>query len=159
MKKQVLTALNYKNHAIKSAIELSKVFPSFMAWIKEIKEQNGHKYVSQIGQSKEAEIFVEVFKRLPRDVFSLIIHDSILTTEKHIKLVKHMLSERVKTLYNDILPEGTSLDKLFKSDRVSFTDEQLSDKNWIKHVCSDQSIIEAFMEDEYLNHATYKPLE
>lgn len=159
LKKQVLTALNYKNHAIKSAIELSKVFPSFMAWIKEIKELNDHKYVSQVGQSKEAEIFVEVYKRLPRDIFSLIIHDSILTTEKHIKLVKHMLSERVKTLYKDILPEETSLDKLFKSDRVSFTDEQLSDKNWIKHVCSDQSIIEAFMEDEYLYHDTYKSLE
>ena len=60
------------------------------------------------------------------------------------------------------LGHGYSLEleeKLFKTDRVSFPDNELSDKNWMRYVCSDQSIKEEFMEDEYYSNNTYDPLE
>lgn len=159
LKKQVLRSLNYKTHAIESAKELMKVFPSFMSWIKKLKEINGHTYISQIGQSREAEIFVEVYKKLPYEMFALIIHDCILTTKKDLELVKSKLIERVKKLYAEVLPKEASLQQLFKTDRVSFTDEELSNKNWVKHVCSDENIKEQYMMDEYYSSNDYIPLE
>jgi hypothetical protein len=52
--------------------------------------------VSHIGQSAEANIFINVFKDLPEDMFSLIIHDCILTTEPKTKLVQDRLIARTK---------------------------------------------------------------
>lgn len=159
LKKQVLTALNCKSSLIKPVKELSKVFPSFISWINHTKEKFGHQHVSLIGQSKEADIFVEVYKNLPDNIFALIIHDCILTTEEHLALVKSRLQKRVKMLYKEVLPIDATLEKLFKTERVSFPDNELSNKNWMRYVCSDQFIKEEFMEDEYYSNNTYEPLE
>ena len=90
-----------------------------MKWVIDIKEKEGHKRVSNIGQSAEANIFVEVYKRLPDDIFSLIIHDCILTTKENTKLVRRLLVERLRELYGDIIPPNQSLDKVFKIEKVS----------------------------------------
>ena len=63
--------------------------------------------------------FVEVYKGLPDDIFSLIIHDCILTTEENTPMVKTLLMNRVKELYKGVVKEETNLDNLFKIDKVS----------------------------------------
>ena len=90
-----------------------------MIWINNIKSSKGHEAVSHLGQSSEAKIFVEVYKGLPDDIFSLIIHDCILTTKEKTPMVKILLMNRVKELYKGIIKKETNLDKLFKVDIVS----------------------------------------
>ena len=158
-KEQILTSLNHKSHGMESAKELTKVFPLFMTWIKQLKVMHGHKHVSHIGQSREAEIFVEVYKELPDNVFALIIHDCILTTEKDLELVRSRLINRLKELYAKVLPTEAQLHKLFKTKRVSFKDEELSNKNWVRYVCSDENIKEQYMLDEYYSTDFYHPLK
>ncbi len=75
--------------------------------------------MSFIGQSAEAKIFVNVYKELPSDIFSLIIHDCIITTFENTTLVKNLLIKRVKKLYQGVLAENSDLDKLFKVEKVS----------------------------------------
>ena len=123
MKKNILTSLNSK---IKSKINSSKLskeikilFPSFISWINRMKTSKGHEAVSHLGQSSEANIFVEVYKGLPDDIFSLIIHDCILTTKDNTRMVKTLLMNRVKELYKGVIKKETNLDKLFKVDIVS----------------------------------------
>jgi hypothetical protein len=96
-----------------------------MKWVTGIKKDKGHKYVSHIGQSAEAKIFVEVYKRIPEGIFSLIIHDCILTTEENTLLVRKLLTNRLKELYGDIIPQGDNLDKVFKIDKVSKTLQEI----------------------------------
>ena len=67
----------------------------------------------------EANIFVEVYKGLPDDIFSLIIHDCILTTKEKTPMVKTLLMNRVKELYKGVIKEETNLDNFFKVDKVS----------------------------------------
>ena len=52
-------------------------------------------------------------------IFSLIIHDCILTTEEKTPMVKTLLKNRVKELYKGVIKKETNLDKLFKVDIVS----------------------------------------
>ena len=84
-----------------------------------MKTSKGHEAVSHLGQSSEANIFVEVYKGLPDDIFSLIIHDCILTTKDNTRMVKTLLMNRVKELYKGVIKKETNLDKLFKVDKVS----------------------------------------
>ena len=119
LKEQILTSLNGKNDKAPFVVALKELFPHFMKWVIDIKEKEGHKRVSHIGQSAEANIFVEVYKRLPDDIFSLIIHDCILTTKENTKLVRRLLVERLRELYRDIIPPNESLEKVFKIEKVS----------------------------------------
>ncbi|MFZ9673033.1 MAG: hypothetical protein ACO3A1_01935, partial [Flavobacteriaceae bacterium] len=118
MKKYILTSLNSKVNSSELNKEIARLFPNFTKWINKLKD-NGHEAVSHIGQSSEAKIFVEVYKSLPDDIFSLIIHDCILTTKENTQMVKTLLMNRVKELYKGVIDEGTNLDKLFKVSKVS----------------------------------------
>lgn len=119
LKEQILKSLNGKKDKAPFVLALKELFPNFMKWVIDIKEKEGHKRVSNIGQSAEANIFVEVYKRLPDDIFSLIIHDCILTTKENTKLVRRLLVERLRELYGDIIPPNESLEKVFKIGKVS----------------------------------------
>lgn len=119
MKKNILTSLNSKINSSELSKEIKTLFPSFMIWINNIKSSKGHEAVSHLGQSSEANIFVEVYKGLPDDIFALIIHDCILTTKENTAMVKGLLINRVKELYKWVIREETNLDKLFKVSLVS----------------------------------------
>jgi hypothetical protein len=119
MKKNILTSLNSKVNSSELSKEIKTLFPSFMIWINNIKSSKGHETVSHLGQSSEANIFVEVYNDLPDDIFSLIIHDCILTTKENTPMVKTLLMNRVKELYKGVIEKETNLNKLFKVDIVS----------------------------------------
>ena len=123
LKKSILSAINAENKPTQSNEELSRLFPNVMMWVNAIKEKSGYKEVSFLGQSAEANIFVEVYKRNPDDKFALIIHDCILTTEKDVLLVKKLLEDRVRKLFSGVILENHNLDKLFKTSLVSIRDE------------------------------------
>ena len=126
LKKETLSALYEEDLTSVKNIELQKVFPSFMSWLNSIKQKEGFKIASHLGQSIEANIFVNVFKQLPDDRFFLIIHDSILCTEGDKELVKEKLIGRTKELFSEIISNDENLDKLFKITTVSIKDEDLS---------------------------------
>ena len=90
-----------------------------MGWVDNIKRQGDHRKVSHIGQSAEANIFVNVFKELPEDMFSIIIHDCILTTGPKVTFVQEKLVARTKEIYGDVMPKDKYLGKLFKISKVS----------------------------------------
>ena len=125
LKKSILSAINAENKPTKSNEELSRLFPNVMMWVNAIKKKSGHKEVSFLGQSAEDNIFVEVYKKIPDDKFALIIHDCILTTEKDVLLVKKLLEDRVRKLFNEVILEHHNLEKLFKTSLVSIPDELL----------------------------------
>ena len=127
LKKETLSALYEEDLTSVKNIELLRLFPSFMSWLNSIKQKEGYKIASHIGQSIEANIFVNVFKQLPDDRFFLIIHDSILCTDGDKELVKEKLIARIKELFSDIISKDENLDKLFKINRVSIKDEDLED--------------------------------
>ena len=52
-------------------------------------------------------------------MFSLLIHDCILTTELKTQVVQQRLIERVRQLYKDVIPNELNIDRLFKTDKVS----------------------------------------
>ena len=81
--------------------------------------------MSLIGQSTEAEIFVEVYKVIPKEKFALIIHDCILVEKEDVKLVKKSLENRIRKLYTDVIFSKHNLDKLFKASLVSIPDDEL----------------------------------
>ena len=126
LKKETLSALYEEDLTSVKNIELLRLFPSFMSWLNSIKQKEGYKIASHIGQSIEANIFVNVFKQLPDDRFFLIIHDSILCTEGDKELVKEKLIGRTKELFSEIISKDENLDKLFKISIVSIKDEDLS---------------------------------
>jgi hypothetical protein len=125
LKKSILTTLNAKKNNSIYNQELLKVFPFFMKWINNIKKEEGHKRVSSIGQSAEANIFVKVYNEIKPDIFALIIHDCILTTNEHTNEIKQRLMEMVKELYSEVLDKNADLTNLFKIDIVSLKDEEL----------------------------------
>ena len=127
LKKETLSALYEEDLTSVKNIELLRLFPSFMSWLNSIKQKEGYKIASHIGQSIEANIFVNVFKQLPDDRFFLIIHDSILCAEGDKELVKEKLIGRTKELFSEIISKDENLDKLFKINRVSIKDEDLED--------------------------------
>lgn len=119
MKESILKTLNAKYKPTKLYKELVKLFPDFMGWVDNIKRQGDHRKVSHIGQSAEANIFVNVFKELPEDMFSIIIHDCILTTGPKVTFVQEKLVARTKEIYGDIITTDKYLGKLFKISKVS----------------------------------------
>ena len=125
LKKSVLSAINAENKPTQPNKELSRLFPNVMMWVNAIKKKSGYKEVSFLGQSAEANIFVEVYKEIPDDKFALIIHDCILTTEKDVLLVKKLLEDRTRKLFDGVILEHHNLDKLFKTSLVSIPDELL----------------------------------
>ncbi len=125
LKKSILSAINAENKPTQSNEELSRLFPNVMMWVNAIKKKSGYKEVSFLGQSTEANIFIWAYKRIPDDKFALIIHDCILTTEKDVLLVKKLLEDRVRKLFNGVILEHHNLDKLFKTSMVSIPDELL----------------------------------
>ena len=126
LKKETLSALYEETLSSVKNIELLRLFPSFMSWLNSIKQKEGYKIASHLGQSIEANIFVNVFKQLPDDRFFLIIHDSILCTEGDKELVKEKLIGRTKELFSEIISKDENLDKLFKISTVSIKNEDLS---------------------------------
>lgn len=140
LKEAVLSALNKENTNEKPINELRKIFPAFIRWIDSIKKEKGYKLVSHLGQSKEAELFVGVYEALAEDLFSLIIHDCILTTKDGVKQVKEALIKRTKQMYSGIISKSDDLDNLFKVDQVSFTNDQLNDHNYFTYVESDEKM-------------------
>ena len=125
LKKSILSSINAENKPTQSNEELSRLFPNVMMWVNAIKEKSGYKEVSFLGQSAEANIFVEVYKSIPDDKFALIIHDCILTTEKDVLLVKKLLEDRIRKLFDGVILEHHNLEKLFKISEVSIRDELL----------------------------------
>tara|TARA_A200000113_G_scaffold220858_1_gene231664 strand:- start:103 stop:1464 length:1362 start_codon:yes stop_codon:yes gene_type:complete len=119
LKKEILTSLNGNNDKAPFVRALVDLFPEFMGWIKEIKDAEGYQAISHIGQKAEANIFVKVFQQLPDNIFSLIIHDCILTTENNTLMVRQLLVNRLRELYGDIIPAENNLDKVFKISRVT----------------------------------------
>jgi hypothetical protein len=124
LKESILTVINDENKPTKQNKELGRLFPNVFKWINSNKKVN-YKEVSFLGQSAEADIFVEVYKKIPDDKFALIIHDCILTTEKDILLVKKLLEDRIRKLFDGVILEHHNLDKLFKTSLVSITDDML----------------------------------
>ena len=132
LKESILKTLNARYYPSQLHKELSKLFPEFMNWVYQIKKKHGHERVSHIGQSTEANIFVEVYKTLPKNMFALIIHDSILCTKENTDFVKSELIKRCRTIYPNLLYESVSLNKLFKVGKVSLTVEELPSTERIK---------------------------
>lgn len=132
LKVSVLSALNAENKPTKPNKELRRLFPNVMKWVNSIKIKYGYKQMSFIGQNTEANIFVEVYKELPSEIFALIIHDCILVTKKDIKIVKELLEKRIRHLYSNIILPKHNLEELFKSNLVSISDDKLLKNQWIK---------------------------
>ncbi len=125
LKQSILAVINAENKPTKQNKELSRLFPNVMLWVNAIKRKSGYKKVSFIGQKAETNIFVEVYKKIPEEKFALIIHDCILTVEADVLLVKTLLQNRVRELYKDIILPKHNLEKLFKTELVSKTDDRL----------------------------------
>ena len=123
LKKSILTTINAKNKPTPLNRELKKLFPAFMDWLNSKKEKEGHKSISHLGQSLEASIFVEAYKQIPEDTFSLLIHDCVLTTKKNTSFIKELLINRTKELFSCI-KKTENLDRLFKIELVSIKDEE-----------------------------------
>ena len=125
LKKSILSAINAENKPTQPNKELSRLFPNVMMWVNAIKKKSGYKEVSFLGQSAEANIFVEVYKSIPDEEFALIIHDCILTTKNNTKTIKSHLENRVRKMYPEVILPKHNLDNLFKEDLVSIPDEEL----------------------------------
>ena len=125
LKKSILSAINAENKPTQSNEELRRLFPNVMMWVNAIKKKSGYKEVSFLGQSAEADIFVEVYKKIPDDKFALIIHDCILVTKEDVLFVKELLERRIRALYKGVILPEHNLDKLFKTSLVSITDDML----------------------------------
>ena len=125
LKKSVLTIFNADKYAGEKKDEMIRLFPNLMKWVFDMKKKSGYLSVSKLGHKTEADIFVEVYKNLPDDIFSLIIHDCILLTKSSIILVREKLENRVRELYKEVIVPEDNLEKLFKVSLVSLTDKQL----------------------------------
>tara|TARA_B110000879_G_scaffold100291_1_gene136053 strand:+ start:211 stop:1593 length:1383 start_codon:yes stop_codon:yes gene_type:complete len=144
LKKSVLTTFNAEDKPTEPNKELSRLFPNLMKWVNLIKKESGYKEISSIGQKAEANIFVEVYKKIPNDKFALIIHDCILIIKEDVVLVKELLEKRIRELYKEIILPEHNLDKLFKIDLVSIPDEKLQ-KN------RREAYYKEYLEDQIIN--------
>lgn len=125
LKKSILTTLNAKRNNSKLNTELKKIFPFFMSWVNNIKKKYGHKKISSIAQTAEANIFVQVYSEIEIDVFALIIHDCIITTLEHTNEIKQKLINKIIFSYPEILNEENDLTNLFKISIVSLKNDEL----------------------------------
>ncbi|NQV76778.1 MAG: hypothetical protein HQ490_00285 [Lutibacter sp.] len=146
LKKEILCALYEPNQTSERNKALKSLFPYFIGWLNTIKKKN-YKRASHIGQSREADIFVEVYKNLPDDMFSLIIHDSILCLEQDTKQVKELLVKRTTELF-PILKTNEDLDKLFNVSIVSIKDEELMQAK------NERLLIEYLKKENFINQDT-----
>lgn len=119
MKKSILTTLNSKIIETQLYKELQNIFPSFMAWIDDLKRRKDYRAVSHLGMSTEAKIFISVYKDLPEEMFAIPIHDCILLKEADTIEVQSLLINRVKYLYQDVLKDNYALAGLFKVSQVT----------------------------------------
>lgn len=142
LKLEILSTLNAKFYPSEMNKILQRLFPNFMSYINHLKRKSGNQKVSQIGHSLEALIFVEVYKEIDPKVFSLIIHDCILTTEHYTLQIKEMLENRVKEVFPDILANTDSMPGLFKISRVSFTDDEFSKNQFQYYINSIEEDLE-----------------
>ena len=157
LKKAVLTTLNRKDYKSEERDELIKLFPEFMKWVRRIKSKYDNKKLSFIGQSAEADIFIGVFKELDSNIFALPIHDFILSTEKHIPLIKEMLISKTKYIYSTVLTDSIDLDKLFRTSLVSIDNSSISQSNWVKYIMDEGVDRDNYIE-EYAVDYPYEPL-
>tara|TARA_B110000902_G_scaffold158868_1_gene182094 strand:- start:242 stop:1612 length:1371 start_codon:yes stop_codon:yes gene_type:complete len=123
LKKEILQGLYEEHISSERNKTLKTLFPDLMNWVNTIKKEKGYKTISHIGQKLEADIFVEVYKNLPNDMFCLIIHDSILCLEQDTKTIKKVLIEKTREIF--LILNDENLDKLFKVSLVSIKDEDL----------------------------------
>ena len=140
MKQKILSVLNDEYNPGLYNRELKRLFPSFMEWVNDIKKKQGYKEVSHIGQGLESSVFVEVYNELPSDIFSLIIHDCILTTEEHTNLIKDKLANRVLSLFPMAFSSKDEIKRLFKVDRVSLIEEgyeAFQEEKFVKEIMED----------------------
>lgn len=128
----LLIVLYAKYQPTKNNKELRRLFPNVMDWINTIKKEEGYKKVSFIGQSQEANIFVEVYKKIPEEKFALLIHDCILVKKEYVLFVKQLLEDRLRELYKDVILPQHNLNKLFKESLVSISDESLDNNKRIR---------------------------
>ena len=157
LKKAVLTTLNRKDYKSEERDELIKLFPEFMKWVRRIKSKYDNKKLSFIGQSAEAAIFIGVFKELNSNTFALPIHDCIISTEKHIPLIKEMLISKTKDIYSTVLTNSINLDKLFRTSLVSMDDSSLSNTSWVKYIMDESEDRDNYIE-EYGDDFPYESL-
>lgn len=125
LKTSILKIINARENPGIGNKELMRLFPGFMSWIKRLKEKEGHQYVSHIHQKAESDIFIDVFEKLPNDMFALPIHDCIISNKENTETIKNRLIERFKELYGAYLNPEYSYERVFKVKRVSLKDEDL----------------------------------
>ncbi len=159
VKEELLKTLNAKYVPSKANIELINLFPSFMAWINELKRINGNKVIAKIGQSAEAKIFVDTYKELDDNIFALIIHDCIITTKENLDGIRKRLVKRTKHLYKGIINDDNNLDNVFKTELVSLKDEELSNLSYYKYIAEDSEVKEAFLLDIDDAYRTLKEID
>lgn len=123
LKREVLQSLYEEFTNTKRNKALKLLFPNLINWVNESKKEKGYKTISYTGQKLEADIFVEVYKELPPNMFCLIIHDSILCLEQATSLIRERLIEKTREVFPILIDEN--LEKLFKVSLVSIKDEDL----------------------------------
>ena len=156
LKTKILKTLNDRDYSNQARNELILLFPQFMQFIRKIKKDCGYKKVSEIGQKTEAKIFITTYKELDSKIFALPIHDCILTTNEHLTEIKSILIQKTKSLYDGIIPKDENLEKVFKTAKVSFDNDELTNLNWAKYVMEQGEERDNYLE-EYDN-VDYEPL-
>ena len=124
LKYNILKTLNAKYVPSELNKELKTMFPHFIQFINQIKQEKGHKSISHMHQGAESRLFFSVYSKLPREMFALVIHDCILVIKENTKLIKSLLLKKTKEIYKDVISEDDSLEGLFRIDRVSLKDEE-----------------------------------
>jgi len=120
-KKTVLMTINdeYKPTPMTERLELG--YPYFMKWLKELKAEHGHQYVSRLAFKAESSIFIGVFESLPAERFAIPIHDCILTTRQNAKDIQSRLIQAAIKRYPSILQSVEDAAKMFRIKRVTIT--------------------------------------
>ena len=127
LKVSILKIINAKYNPGDGNKELERLFPGFMHWVNSMKQNQGHQSVSHIHQKAESDIFIKVYEELPDEIFALPIHDCIISTKENIKQIQERLIQRFEDLYGKFIPPFNSFDKVFRVNRVSLKDEELTD--------------------------------
>ena len=127
LKVSILKIINAKYNPGDGNKELERLFPGFMHWVNRMKQNQGHQSVSHIHQKAESDIFIKVYEELPDEMFALPIHDCIISIKENIKQIQERLIQRFENLYGKFIPPFESLDKVFRINRVSLKDEELTD--------------------------------
>ena len=122
---EILKLINAKYNPGLGNRELLRIFPSFMNWINHIKKTKGNEKLSHIHQRSESDIFIDVYSKLPDEVFALPIHDCIISNEDNIRLIQERLINRFEEIYGLLLPFNIEYDQIFRIKRVSLREDEL----------------------------------